>query len=1200
MSSRCENLPLASFLLSLIFLLFLYRPLLLPLLDNRLEFAYGDFFSTIGVNSGANRCQMTYFTFSPRYGALTLHINRAFLLQSMSVLAYLIRITDGQIQSVIILVSIILGCYGIYKLVALFEKNKKHQAILIPTLTLFYYLNLWSTERIGHIWIWDAYAIFPPYLYFGLVYMLDKKSKYLIAYSLLFAFYGIIPPNFIYMLIIHMFLAISSIFLADGSVKRAKNLLLFIGGPIVIYSLMNMPSLLLLLIAEGLEYPIPMSLDQLVILSRNGNLLNIFTFSNNWWPQVPTTLLENLLFRVTSLLLFTFALSAVSFAKGVERGRKTLILFSSAFVIGLIFFIQGTNNLLLLNLINLLGRLGYIDVFAPFREWGRLSIVIPIFLIIMLTISLASLRGKRGHIVTLFLLALVALNIATSPSLIYINEVYSPVNIPLEYYSLSEEIPIDHKVLWVYPSSAESILGSWRYVWNKQKAISKNLEESIGATHNEDFEYVKMLSQKEAPQQLLNALNIKYVIKRTDILAASNFKVEYSYLNCKKLNYLTVCENPCNLTLFYVSAFMILSDLDGESFYAISFPSFPSYVVAITKPRSDITKVAQVALPDFESVWLYEEAKEKGIILSPFKFTYFVNPGKLWSRASTADPLHADWHPYLEKFGIENWQSDYGEGLAFTWAIYRLKENPTPSDNDLIKQWVFNSINDFNEWKNHTCENQFGSLYTLTLDNNTLKAELWNSTWGWKTINSPIIPAEYGDWYRWHFQIKTENAYEVHVKIIEYNQDKQILNVKYIEYIGSGTLNWQTIIIDYAPENPETKYIQLQIWHGHETTQPLPNRIWIDNVRIYDMKRFIKPVALEIPFNIKENGEYIFLVRLFQNRRGGRIQIQLDNKSYTVNTKDQLNKFVWKGIDIIRLEKGGHKITLTNLKGFNAINLFALIPKQEYQKAQKQIEEILQDKRIIYILEAETDLYYQNVTVSNKYGGNASNGQVLQLNQESKAYSEIEIVKPGNYTLAIRAKGNLAIKIDEKEYKISSPQLNWTYIRPIHLEKGKYKIEITNLKDQPSDLDVVWLYSIQNENETLEDIFTAKEIPAEVISCRKIDPTKYVVKVNATKPFMLSFAESYDPLWVAYVNGGKIQSTPLYGVINGFWINQTGLLEITIEYEPQKWFYYGSAVSLPTFTGCILYLAKRPLCRLLSKFHKLKPVSTKYQGKSAG
>ena len=58
---------------------------------------------------------------------------------------------------------------------------------------------------------------------------------------------------------------------------------------------------------------------------------------------------------------------------------------------------------------------------------------------------------------------------------------------------------------------------------------------------------------------------------------------------------------------------------------------------------------------------------------------------------------------------------------------------------------------------------------------------------------------------------------------------------------------------------------------------------------------------------------------------------------------------------------------------------------------------------------------------------------------------------------------------------------------------------------------------------------------------------------------MLSFAEAYDPLWEArvYKDGRKIEtvkSIPLYSVINGFWINETGNLEIIIRYKSQDWF----------------------------------------------
>ena len=431
--------------------------------------------------------------------------------------------------------------------------------------------------------------------------------------------------------------------------------------------------------------------------------------------------------------------------------------------------------------------------------------------------------------------------------------------------------------------------------------------------------------------------------------------------------------------------------------------SFNTFVLTDMISRSEI-----IILNPTQNLF-FSVLGEEVVLVSPFDKAYVWGPWKSWSRASTSDPLHGSWHPYLEERDIENWDFDYGKGLVFTWAALRLKE---------------------------------------------------------------------------------------------------------------------------------------------------------------------EPATLEVQFQIRETDDYVFLTRYFQNQQGGKIRIQLDNKEYTINTKDQLNKFAWKEIDTISLEKGQHKITLTNLEGFNAINLFTLIPKQEYQNAPNQLDETLQNKRIIYILEAENDLYHENTTTSNKHGGEASNGEVLELTPTSRVWNELEILKPGNYTIVIRGKGNLNIKIDEKEYTANSAQLDWTYLGPIILEKGKHEIKITpsSTHYQPSDLDVVWLYSTQKENETLEEIFTPKENPAEIISYQKIDPTKYIVEVNATKPFMLSFAEAHDPLWIAHVNGERIESIPLYSVINGFWINQTGQLEITIEYEPQKWFYYGSIISVTTFLACLTYL----------------------------
>jgi hypothetical protein len=124
-------------------------------------------------------------------------------------------------------------------------------------------------------------------------------------------------------------------------------------------------------------------------------------------------------------------------------------------------------------------------------------------------------------------------------------------------------------------------------------------------------------------------------------------------------------------------------------------------------------------------------------------------------------------------------------------------------------------------------------------------------------------------------------------------------------------------------------------------------------------------------------------------------------------------------------------------------------------------------------------------------------------------------------------------------------------------------------------LDVIWLYSTE-ANQTVEDLFEVGE-KAEIISYEMVDSTLWKVKVNATKPFMLSFAEAYDPLWEVrvYKYGRlveKVSPTSLYGVINGFWIDENGYLEIVIRYKPQDWFELGLALSTATFAGCVVYL----------------------------
>jgi len=136
-------------------------------------------------------------------------------------------------------------------------------------------------------------------------------------------------------------------------------------------------------------------------------------------------------------------------------------------------------------------------------------------------------------------------------------------------------------------------------------------------------------------------------------------------------------------------------------------------------------------------------------------------------------------------------------------------------------------------------------------------------------------------------------------------------------------------------------------------------------------------------------------------------------------------------------------------------------------------------------------------------------------------------------------------------------------------------------------------------NETVEDLFKPgkNSTPAKIVEYRKTNPTKHILKIeNATKPFMISFAESYNKLWTAhldtshydnnqdnYKSSFKTNSVPLYGVINGFYVNITGDYTLVIEYEPQIWFIQGLTIGILSLTGiliAIFFVRKKLILRL--------------------
>jgi len=142
-----------------------------------------------------------------------------------------------------------------------------------------------------------------------------------------------------------------------------------------------------------------------------------------------------------------------------------------------------------------------------------------------------------------------------------------------------------------------------------------------------------------------------------------------------------------------------------------------------------------------------------------------------------------------------------------------------------------------------------------------------------------------------------------------------------------------------------------------------------------------------------------------------------------------------------------------------------------------------------------------------------------------------------------------------------------------------FSIQIWNyFNSNETTRSILWLGNVEVTGQTytlhidgLENLFVNQT--ANILEVQKTSPIKTAVTVNATEPFILATSQALDKFWVAYVDGERVKPVSLFLGLQGFPINETGQFDVTIEYEPQLWFYYASAISISaTAAICALYM----------------------------
>ncbi|MBT0158542.1 hypothetical protein G4O51_00995 [Candidatus Bathyarchaeota archaeon A05DMB-2] len=252
--------------------------------------------------------------------------------------------------------------------------------------------------------------------------------------------------------------------------------------------------------------------------------------------------------------------------------------------------------------------------------------------------------------------------------------------------------------------------------------------------------------------------------------------------------------------------------------------------------------------------------------------------------------------------------------------------------------------------------------------------------------------------------------------------------------------------------------------------------------------------------------------------------------------------------------------------------------------------------------ETSSDYYWSQVVLSQFQGGlkydfDLNQGIVFTSTNDAAFNIPLVLNESATYETWVRilenpSGGKISVSVDDQKVGSTyskTQTLNgfkWVNIGNITLTRGKHSLTVTNdngfnainvvslIPQQDMDYYTSKISELlsssniktvlistgdrQNTGGVIED---SAKLPF-VVNYTEINPTKYLVHVNATSPFMLVFSEPYNGLWCANTDGNWYSNIPISSMMNGFWINRTGVFSVTIEYSPEKYFVIGTVISI--------------------------------------
>lgn len=224
----------------------------------------------------------------------------------------------------------------------------------------------------------------------------------------------------------------------------------------------------------------------------------------------------------------------------------------------------------------------------------------------------------------------------------------------------------------------------------------------------------------------------------------------------------------------------------------------------------------------------------------------------------------------------------------------------------------------------------------------------------------------------------------------------------------------------------------------------------------------------------------------------------------------------------------------------------------------------------------------------------------LILAEGDEATATLEVLRPSNYEIGILAGGcqfecpSLTLSFgDIGQETVQLPAVaesfDWTYLTKF-LPAGNIPLSISASGGSAVLQTIVLVSNPESPGRSLmvdTDSATRLEMernaPAATITeMAQLNPSTFSAKISAESPFILKLEQPYHSMWRAQIHGTTyepvrvlseeqglsniVEHTP-FPAANGFLIDKTGELEVTVKYQLHEWYWIGLFITGFAFAG---------------------------------